>query len=298
MRILLVGASGLIGSATASLARRAHEVRTLVRRDPVDESEHRWDPASGSAPAESIAWADAVISLSGASLSHLPWTARYRDEILRSRVQATSALARAIAESDAPPAAWVSASAVGIYGDRPDAELDEDAGRGSGFLADVVSAWEDATRPAEARTRVVHARTGLVLASGGALTPLMLTTRLGLGATIGDGKQHWPWIALEDEARALLHLATASELTGPVNLVGPTPAMSRQVTTALARALHRPHVFRLPAFALRAGMGTAAEELLLADQRAVPKRLLEDGFVFGRTTPDAAIAAAVGSPAR
>lgn len=298
MRILLVGASGLIGSATASLARNGHDVRALVRRDPVDASEHRWDPASGSAPAEPIAWADAVISLSGASLSHLPWTARYRDEILRSRVDTTAAIAHAIAQSDSPPASWVSGSAVGFYGDRPGEELDEDAGRGRGFLADVVSAWEDATGPAAARTRVVHARTGLVLAAGGALTPLVLTTRLGLGATVGNGRQHWPWIALEDEARALLHLATASELSGPVNLVAPAAATSRQVTTALALALHRPHVFRLPAFALRAGMGLAAEELLLADQRAVPRRLREDGFAFRYATPDAAIAAALGSPAR
>ncbi|MFB7251024.1 TIGR01777 family oxidoreductase [Microbacterium sp. NPDC056234] len=293
MRILLTGASGLIGSATASLARDAHEVRTLVRRDLVDEAEHRWDPSSGAAPAEPIAWADAVISLSGASLSHLPWTARYRAEILSSRVDATSALADAIAESEDPPAAWVSASAVGIYGDRPGEELDEDAGRGAGFLADVVTAWEGATTPAQARTRVVHARTGLVLAAGGALAPLMLATRAGLGSTIGTGAQHWPWIALEDEARALLHLATASNLAGPVNLVAPTPATSREITATLARTLHRPHVLRLPAFALRAGMGLAAEELLLADQRATPARLLQDGFAFHRTAADAAIAAAL-----
>ena len=291
MRILLVGASGLIGSATASLARKAHEVRTLVRRDPIDEAEHRWDAASDSAPAEPIAWADAVISLSGASLSHLPWTARYRDEILRSRVATTAAIAHAIARSEHPPTAWVSGSAVGIYGDRPGEELDEEAGRGRGFLAGVVSAWEGATAPAATRTRVVHARTGLVLAAGGALSPLMLATRLGLGATVGDGKQHWPWIALEDEARALLHLATGSALTGPVNLVAPARSTSSHVTRALARALHRPYAFRLPAFALRTGMGLAAEELLLADQCAVPDRLLEDGFVFGHTTVDAAIAA-------
>lgn len=298
MRILLIGASGLIGSATASLARKTHEVRTLVRRDPVDESEHRWDPASGSAPAEPVAWADAVISLSGASLSRLPWTARYRDEILRSRVGTTAAVARAIAQSERPPTAWVSGSAVGFYGDRPGEELDEDAGRGRGFLADVVSAWEGATSPAASRTRIVHARTGLVLAAGGALAPLMLATRAGLGATVGAGTQHWPWIALEDEARALLHLATGSTLAGPVNLVAPASSTASEVTRALARALHRPHALRLPAFALRAGMGLAAEELLLADQRAMPKRLLEDGFAFRHATPDAAIAAAVGSPVR
>ena len=293
MRILLTGASGLIGSATVDLARGAHDVRTLVRRDPVDATEYRWDPASGSAPAEPIAWADAVVSLSGASLSHLPWSRRYRAEILDSRVDATAAVAHAIAESERPPAAWVSASAVGIYGDRPGEELTEDADRGQGFLADVVFAWEAATFAAAARTRIVHARTGLVLARGGALAPLLLATRVGLGSTVGNGTQHWPWIALEDEVRALLHLATASDLSGPVNLVAPSPATSREVTTALARALHRPHAFRLPAFALRAGMGLAAEELLLADQHAVPRRLLEDGFRFRRATLDAAIAAAV-----
>ena len=293
MRILLTGASGLIGSATVDLARGAHDVRTLVRRDPVDATEYRWDPASGSAPAEPIAWADAVVSLSGASLSHLPWSRRYRAEILDSRVDVTAAVAHAIAESERPPAAWVSASAVGIYGDRPGEELTEDADRGQGFLADVVFAWEAATFAAAARTRIVHARTGLVLARGGALAPLLLATRVGLGSTVGNGTQHWPWIALEDEVRALLHLATASDLSGPVNLVAPSPATSREVTTALARALHRPHAFRLPAFALRAGMGLAAEELLLADQHAVPRRLLEDGFRFRRATLDAAIAAAV-----
>ncbi|WP_243233373.1 TIGR01777 family oxidoreductase [Microbacterium sp. CIAB417] len=293
MRILLVGASGLIGSAVAARAGGVHEVRALVRRDPVDASEHRWDASARTAPAEPIAWADAVISLSGASLSRLPWTARYRAEILRSRVAATSAIARAIAGSEAPPDAWVSASAVGIYGDRPGEVVTEDAMPGTGFLADVVGAWESAADPARPRTRVVHARTGLVLASGGALTPLMLTTRLGLGATIGGGSQHWPWISLEDEAAALLHLATASALDGPVNLVGPAPATSRDITRGLARVLHRPHLFRLPAFALRAGMGIAADELLLADQQAVPERLIRDGFAFRHATPDAALRALV-----
>lgn len=292
MRILLAGASGLIGSEVARLAAGEHEVRALVRRPPVGEREIRWDPASGIAPLAAIREADAVISLSGASLSRLPWTRRYREEILRSRVQATGALARAIADADAPPI-WVSGSAVGFYGDRPGEVLGDDAARGSGFLADVVEAWERATAPAEARTRVVHARTGLVLAGGGALKPLILATRLGLGATVGDGRQHWPWISLVDEARALLHLATASELAGPVNLVGPGSATSEEITVALARVLRRPHALRLPAFALRAGMGLAAEELLLADQRAEPTRLREDGFAFTTPTVAEAVSAAV-----
>ncbi len=290
MRILLAGATGLIGSEVARIAAEEHEVTMLVRRAPTRPREVQWDPANGDLPQAAIDAADAVISLSGASLSRLPWTRGYRQEILASRVSATSTIARAITASTTPPAAWVSASAVGIYGDRPGETLNDDAIRGTGYLADVVSAWEQA---AVADTRVVHARTGLVLAGAGALKPLMLTTRLGLGATVGDGRQHWPWISLLDEARAMLHLATASELAGPVNLVGPETASSKDVTTALARALRRPHVFRLPAFALRAGMGPAADELLLADQRVEPERLRADGFAWRFTTVADAVDAAL-----
>lgn len=294
MRILLAGASGLIGSEVA-LRATGHETRTLVRRAPRDEREYAWEPDAGILTAAAVEWADVVISLSGASLARLPWTARYREEILRSRIETTSTIAKAIASADAPPSAWISASAVGYYGDRPGDVLTEAAARGEGYLADVVTAWEQATAVAADRTRVVHARTGLVLARGGALRPLILTTRLGLGASVGNGRQHWPWIGLGDEARALLHLATASELAGPVNLVGPTPATATDITRAIARALHRPHLLRLPRFALTAAMGLAAHELLLSDQRVVPQALQEDGFAFSTPTVDQAVAAVLTS---
>ena len=291
MRILLAGASGLIGSEVARQAAGVHEIHRLVRRQPSGANEHRWDPASRSMPAEAIEWADAVISLSGASLARLPWTRRYRKEILQSRVQTTGTIAEAIVRADAAPATWVSASAVGIFGDRPGEILVESSPRGTGFLADVVAAWEKATEPARGRTRVVHARTGLVLAREGALRPLILATRFGLGATVGTGRQHWPWIGLADEARALLHLATASALDGPVNLVGPERARSKDITVALARSLHRPHLLRLPSFALKTAMGLAAEELLLADQAVDARALLDDGFAFEtRTVADAVTA--------
>ncbi|MGO1318469.1 MAG: DUF1731 domain-containing protein, partial [Cellulomonadaceae bacterium] len=176
---------------------------------------------------------------------------------------------------------------------RPGEELTEDSPAGRGFLADVVTRWEAATEPARAATRVVHARTGLVVSLAGALAPLGLATRLGLGATIGSGAQHWPWIGLEDEAAALIHLATASHLSGAVNLVGPEPATSRQITTALARDLRRPHLLRLPAWTLRIVMGAAADELLLADQRVLPEVLEGDGFTFRAATAQEAVAAAV-----
>lgn len=278
MRILLAGASGMIGTAVTHHA-QAHEVRRLVRREAAAE-EYRWDPVRGVIPQEAIEWADAVISLSGASLARIPWTRRYRRLILRSRTETTSTLAAAIERATDPPSAWVSASAVGIYGDRPGEVLTEHSAPGTGFLADVVRAWESAAAPATTATRVVHARTGLVLAREGALKPLMLATRLGLGARVGDGRQHWPWIALTDEARALIHLATDSTLHGPVNLTSPESSTSEEVTRELAAALHRPHVFGLPRIALRAAMGLAADELLLSDQAAVPEALLTEGFEF------------------
>ena len=295
MRILLTGASGLVGPEVARRAAGDHEVRRLVRREP-GADEYRWDPSAGTLPTEAIEWADAVISLSGASLARLPWTAEYRAEILRSRTDATGTIARVVSEASSPPQVWVSASAVGIYGDRPGETLTEESAPGTGYLADVVRAWERACAPASASTRVVNARTGLVIAKGGALKPLVLTTRFGLGAAIGDGRQHWPWVGLADEARALLHLATASALSGPVNIVGPEQATSREVTTALAQALRRPHLLRLPRFALKAAMGLAAEELLLADQAVVPEALLEEGFVFEETSAAQAVAVAVTRP--
>lgn len=291
MRILLAGASGMIGTAVAQRA-DGHEIRRLVRRDAA-AAEYRWDPMNGTVPPEAIEWADAVISLSGASLARLPWTRRYRRTILHSRTETTSALAVAIERAAEPPAAWVSASAVGIYGDRPGEMLTERSSPGTGYLADVVRAWEHATSAASGRTRVVHARTGLVLSRAGALKPLLRTTGLGLGAKVGDGRQHWPWIALADEARALIHLATDSALRGPVNLTGPETATSEHVTRALAEALHRPHLLRLPRFALRAAMGLAADELLLADQAVRPDALLADGFVFDAPNLASAVRAAI-----
>jgi uncharacterized protein (TIGR01777 family) len=188
---------------------------------------------------------------------------------------------------------WVSGSATGFYGDRPGEELTEESAAGEGFLAGVVTRWEAATARADAVTRVVHIRTGLVMADGGALAPLKLATRLGAGATIGTGRQQWPWISLEDEARAIVHLLAHSELAGPVNLTGPQAATSADITRALAKEMHRPHLFRLPAWLLRLVLGEPAEEMLLPDQRIVPARLEADGFTFRHATAGDAVAAAV-----
>lgn len=293
MRILVSGASGFIGTALqGALAADGHEVRTLVRCEPRDHTEYRWQPADGQIPAESVEWADGVVSLSGADMGRLPWTRSYRREIYLSRVSATRTIARAIASSEQPPEVWVSGSATGFYGDRPGEVLTEESPAGEGFLAGVVTRWEAATAPADPVTRVVHARTGIVIARGGALAPLQLATRLGAGSTIGTGRQQWPWISLEDEARAIVHLLAHSALSGPVNLTAPEPATSADVTRALARELHRPHLFRLPAWLLRLVLGEPADEVLLPDQLVVPARLQADGFRFRHPTVQEAAAAA------
>lgn len=294
MKVLVAGASGLIGTALQQVLREGgHQVRSLVRREPRNVAEYGWQPDEGQVPVEAIAWADGVVSLSGAALGRLPWTAGYRRTLYRSRVDTTRTLATAIAAAAEPPSVWVSGSAVGFYGNRPGEVLTEQAVAGQGFLAGLVTRWEAATDVARAATRVVHARTGIVLAQGGALQPLFLTTRLGAGARIGTGRQHWPWISLTDEASAIAHLLTESSLDGPVNLAAPRPASAEEITRSLAQVMGRPHLLRLPARLLELVMGEPAEELLLADQQVVPRRLLDDGFEFRQPKLAEAVEAAV-----
>ena len=291
LRVLVSGASGFIGTELRrQLTAAGHEVLRLVRREPASPDEFEWDPSSRTIDASVLDTVDAVINLSGASLARFPWTPAYKRQILKSRVDATATLAEAILLSATPPKALISGSAVGYYGDRPGVPVDETAPKGDGFLADVVDAWEQAAHLAGSATRVVTFRTGLVVGNGGAFTPLSLATKLGLGSRMGSGTQDWPWISLHDEAAAIVHLLT-SELSGPVNLAGPVPATSEQVTRAMARRLHRPHVFVIPTLAIKVALGEAGEALLLTSNRQVPSALLNDGFEFAHHTIDDAIAA-------
>jgi uncharacterized protein (TIGR01777 family) len=267
----------MIGTALkAQLTGQGHQIRSMTRADGAD---YRWKAQPGSVPPDAIAWADAVVSLGGASLTRLPWTTSYRHQIERSRVESTMALAEAIADAPQRPGVWVSASAVGYYGDRADAPLDEGSPAGDGYLAKVVRAWELATGPALGATRVVLARTGLVLSDQGALRPLAAATRWGLGARIGSGRQWWPWIALADEVRAIDFVLSHPEISGAVNLVGPHPATALTISRALAEALRRPHALVLPAAVLRRVLG-GADELLLSSQQVRPAKLLQAGFDF------------------
>jgi uncharacterized protein (TIGR01777 family) len=280
-RAVLAGASGFIGRAlVAELTSAGWAVTRLVRGPATQANEVSWDPASGALDPTAVSGADAVINLSGASISRMPWTRAIRESIVASRREATTTLVTAINATKVAPKVFLSGSAVGIYGDRGDSELTEASARGAGFLADVVDSWEaDAAR---ATCRTVFLRTGLVLGDGGALAPLRLATSFFAGARVGSGQQWWPWISHRDEVRAIVHLID-SKLKGAVNLVGPTPARSVDVTRALASIMTRPHLFVIPAWAIGL-IGDAGRELLLASQKVRATALEKDGFVFEHRT--------------
>ncbi|MBG6214739.1 MAG: TIGR01777 family oxidoreductase [Cryobacterium sp.] len=290
MRVLIAGASGLIGSELSrQLAAAAHTPVRLVRREALGTNEIRWDPAALVLDPSVLDDIDAVVNLSGASLARLPWTSGYRKEILRSRLQATRTLTDALGRAVTPPTVLLNGSAVGIYGDRPGEVLSEASTAGTDFLADVVTRWEAEARLAPEPTRVVMLRTGLVLAKGGALKPVLPLAKLGLAGPLGDGTQHWAWVSLHDEAAAIVHLLT-STLSGPVNLVGPTPATSNDIISALATAVRRPFLLAVPKPILTLLLQDAARQLLLADQQVSAQKLLDDGFEFAHRTPATAIA--------
>lgn len=295
MLILMTGASGLIGTALkARLRQDGHQLRVLVRRPPGGPDERSWDPADGRLDHADLAGVDAVINLSGAGVGDHRWSDAYKKTLLDSRLQPTSLLARTVAElgADAPPT-FVSASAVGYYGDTADHVVDESAGGGSGFLADLTRQWEAATGPADALSRVVHLRTGLVLSrSGGLLGRLKTLVDFGAAGPLGSGNQYQPWISLADEVGAIAFLLSA-DVRGPVNLTGPDPVPQREFIKALAAIRHRPALVPAPGFALRLLLGQFADEGVLIGQRAVPGVLTSTGYVFEHPTLDAALHAAL-----
>ena len=289
MRILICGASGFIGrELTRQLEADGHEVLSLVRRQPKSPNEINWAPSAHMLDSSVMDGVDAVINLSGASIGRLPWTRNYKKQILDSRVQATRTLVEAMARATTPPRVFLSGSAVGIYGDRPGERLTEDSKRGVGFLGDVVEAWEQAAQLRPAKTRLVTLRTGVVIGRGGSLLPVMALTRFGLGARLGTGGDIWPWISLYDEAAAIRHLLT-STLSGPVNLVGPTPATSGRITRHVAQRMRRWYLFAAPSWVIGVALQDAGPALLLSSQQIVPTKLLADGFTFRDRTVEQAI---------
>jgi uncharacterized protein (TIGR01777 family) len=295
MRILIGGASGWIGGALVPLlAERGHEVTRLIREgggagggatgDRGGGSTIPWDPDRGILDPVRFRGFDAVVHLGGVSIASGRWTPARKQAIFESRVRSTLLLAERIAA--APPAerprAFVVSSAVGYYGDRGEESLPETSGPGEGFLADVCRAWEEAAGPASrAGVRVAHVRTAMVLGrKGGALPAMLLPFRLGLGGPIGNGRQWWPWISLDDVTSVYVRLIEDETMSGAVNATAPEAVASAAFARALGRALHRPAVLPAPAFALRLLLGEMADGLLLASAKAVPARLVRAGFSY------------------
>ncbi len=284
MKIVVTGSGGLIGRPlVAALLDAGHEITRLVRRTTQAPDEVEWDPAGGKIDAAGLEGVDAAIHLAAAGIGDRRWTDAYKQEILDSRVNGTNLLASTLAELDPKPSVIVSASAIGWYGDRGDEILDETASPGTGFLADVAAAWEDAAEPAEAAgIRVVHPRSGIVLSRDSlTLRRLLLPVKLAVAGKMGSGDQWWSWITMEDEVRALIHLAVASDLAGPVNLTAPNPVTNEEFISTLGQVLGRPTILPTPSFALKAILGSElADTLVLQSDRVVPVRLESDGFEF------------------
>jgi uncharacterized protein len=290
--IAVTGASGLIGHAlVARLGLEGRRVRRLVRTpDPKSPVDIAWDPMRGTLDPRQLEGAEAVIHLAGEPIAQR-WTGARREAIRESRVRGTELLARAIAALDRKPEVLLSGSAVGYYGDRGDDAVDEESAPGTDFLAGVAREWETATDAAKAAgVRVVLLRTGIVLsAHGGALERLLPLFRLGVGGPIGTGRQWMSWIALEDHLRAMEHALATVGLHGPVNLVAPNPVMNAEFASTLGRALDRPAIVPVPAFALELLYGEMARSTILAGQRVLPRKLLRSGFHFAYPTLEEAL---------
>lgn len=273
MRVAITGSHGLIGSAlTESLRRDSHEVIPVPR------------DSAGRIQTEALAGADAVVHLAGEAIgSKLRWDDAHKRKVRQSRIDGTRRVSEALALLDPRPRVLVSASAIGYYGNRDDEILDEHAGSGDGFLAELCVAWEAATgAAADAGVRVVRTRSGLVLSPKGGLLPkLLLPGKFGLGARLGNGKQWMSWITLDDEVRAIRHLLDDEALSGPANLATPHPVTNADMTRTIGRVLRRPAVLAVPAFALRLALGRqTADETVLTSQRVEPAALNSRRFEF------------------
>ena len=292
MRILISGASGLIGRALTERLRSAGDsVQTLVRRNPEEaEGEIGWDPDAGVLDASRLDGLDAVVHLAGRPISSR-WTEETKAEIRDSRVRGTKLLAEVVSQLPREPKVFISASAIGFYGLRGDEPLDETSTPGSGFLADVCQEWEAAAAPArDAGIRTVCLRTGLVLSrAGGMLAQVLLPFKMGAGGVVGTGRQWLSWISLADAAAGIQHAIATAELSGPVNLTAPQPVPNAEFVRTLGKLLGRPTLIPLPAFAVKVLFGEMGDELLLSGQRVLPQKLLASGFQFAHLDLESAL---------
>jgi hypothetical protein len=274
-RIAITGASGLIGTALVGhLKSEGHTVQRFVRRPVVAPDEIQWDPKTGYVDIEALRGVDAIIHLAGVGVGDKRWSKKYKAEILNSRLLGTTAIANAV--NQVKPQVFISASAIGWYGESGNRAVIESDRAGDDFLAAVCREWEGAADLASG-TRVVKIRTGLVLdPTGGALGKMLPLFRLGLGGKLGNGKQWWSWITLHDQIRAIAFLLE-NNISGPVNITSPNPVTNQEFTSALARAMHRPALFPAPAIALKIALGGFSSEIL-GSKKVMPHGLTEAGF--------------------
>ena len=284
MQLLISGSNGLVGQALIGpLGGQGHRIVRLVRARPSPSGDEvLWDPEAGTIDAEGLEGVEAVVHLAGEPIASGRWTERRKAAIRDSRIDGSRLLARALMRLRRPPRVVLSASAVGYYGDAADAVLTESSPSGTGFLADVCRAWEAAWLPAtEKGIPVAHLRFGVILSpAGGMLKRLLPIFRLGLGGRLGSGDQYMSWIALPDVVGVIQYLLADVRLSGAFNMVSPEPVTNRAFTQALARTLHRPAIFPVPAGAVRFAFGEMADALLLSSSRVVPQRLLESSYAF------------------
>lgn len=296
MRVLISGASGLIATELkAQLRALGHEPLSLVRRTAKSSDEVEWNPASGYLTPGVIETVDAVVNLGGATTGKIPWTKKYKGELISSRLDSTKTLVEAINQASKKPKVLLSGSASGFYGERGDELVDESTPKGEGFLSDLAAQWEQEAN--KAQTRVVLLRTTMVISKKlGALGKLMPLIRLGIGGALGSGKQWWAFISVVDEARAIIHLMNDENASGAYNITAPEAATCKNMVDALAKAVRRPSLLRVPAFAMRLLIGEAADELLLCSQKMTATRLQSTGFEFEHPTLKSAVAYVVAKP--
>ena len=288
MKIIVTGASGLIGSRLVPfLQGKGHNITRFVRDGARAEQKDgtlaiEWNPQRGELDATKLEEHDTIVHLAGEPVAEGRWTDEKKRRIRDSRVRGTSLLAAKLAECANPPHTFISASAVGFYGDRGDEILREESTSGTDFLAGVCREWEEVTEAAKEKgIRVVHARLGVVLSpDGGALAKLVTPFKMGVGGKIGSGEQYMSWIAIDDAVEALHHAVTNVQLAGATNVVAPNPVTNSEFTEILGRVLERPTLFTVPKFAARLAFGEMVDATVLTSQRALPARLLATNFVF------------------
>ena len=293
MKILVSGSHGLVGKALVrSLTGDGHEVIRLVRGEhALGSPEVGWQPQQGRIDVEHLEGIHAVVHLAGENIASGRWSAEKKKAIRESRVKGTALLSNALAQLSRPPSAFLSASAIGYYGDRGDESLTEKSAPGKDFLSSVCVEWEAATRPAvEKGIRTIYTRFGIILdPNEGALGKMLPPFRMGVGGRVGDGKQWMSWIALDDVVNGLKFLIEDELVQGPVNFVAPEPVRNTEFTATLGRILKRPTFFPIPAFGARLAFGEMADALLLSSQKVEPSVLEDKGFMFTWPTLEPAL---------